>query len=480
MTAPVVKLIQGDARKLDGLADGSVNLIVTSPPYAGQRVYMDNGEPLEGQIGAEPHPQQYLENLWACCKEWWRVLADDGSLFVNLADKRAGSGGGNDNTGLGNKRGSQTEGTDRFSSPRRYSRGNFGRPKSRQMIPERFAIGCEDGLADPDGVGWIVRQIIIWWKASCLPESVLDRSRDDYETIVHLVKSERYYSAVDELREPFIEGWGDPNRIRGRRNVKPDGTSDGGMVERPNFLGRLPGSVWRIASDPLRIPQWASEKFNLPVHFAAFPTEIPRRLILGWSSPAVCLICGEGRWPVVDRRFDGEPNHAEAERQQLRSAQSDAGSPTGSGRTELLRRSIEGYACRCAPNHTELETTFTHDHEGCDGTVLVPTGEVDIWGDDRLEEQDCTDPAHMTAISRNVTIYDLAGWTPPPSRPAVVFDPFCGTGTTCLVAQALGRDSVGVDLSNDYLRLAEWRCSQPQRAAKAKARSWSEAQGVLL
>lgn len=75
--------------------------------------------------------------------------------------------------------------------------------------------------------------------------------------------------------------------------------------------------------------------------------------------------------------------------------------------------------------------------------------------------------------------YHLAGWIPPPSRPAVVLDPFVGTGTTCGVAALLGRDALGVDLSQDYVNLARWRCSQPDQWRRARERTWSEAQGSL-
>jgi hypothetical protein len=474
-----VQIVQGDARKLDGVADGSVAAIVTSPGYFGQRLYEDDGKPIAGQIGAEPHPQEYLENLWACCKEWWRVLDDRGSLFVNLGDKRAASGAPGTTSGLGSKPQGKRTGIDSG-----YSRSHFGRPKSRQMIPERFAIGCEDGLADPEGIGWIVRQTFLdgvvpltWEKANGLPESVTDRTRDNWEVIYHLTKSERYYSAVDELREPQQapddQRW---QRSAGSKYRETGQTCD--IKSPPNPLGRLPGSVWRIATEPLTIPDWAKTKYNLPSHFAAFPSEIPRRLILGWSPSAICLTCGEGRWPVVHSDLGVK------ERQVPRYIEGPAGTARhGAQGTTLGSRgpsaTILGYACACTPTHIETETTLTHESKECDGTILVPTGVVDIWGDDRLEERPCTDPAHMTETTKHVTIYDLAGWTPPPDRPALILDPFCGTGTTALVAQALGRDALGVDLSADYVRLAKWRCSQPSQAAKAKARTWGEAQGSL-
>ena len=49
---------------------------------------------------------------------------------------------------------------------------------------------------------------------------------------------------------------------------------------------------------------------------------------------------------------------------------------------------------------------------------------------------------------------------------AVVLDPFGGTGTTALVAKALGRHGISVDMSADYCRLAEWRCNDRNQLAK--------------
>jgi hypothetical protein len=256
------------------------------------------------------------------------------------------------------------------------------------------------------------------------------------------------------------------------RGSKPP--SQGGVFTESNPLGRLPGSVWRIATEPLTIPDWAKAKYNLPSHFAAMPSEIPRRLILGWSPPAICLACGAGRWPVVDHE-----SMVWRESPTIGGRQLGSRKPCSGTMLEPAKSTILGYACACTPTHIETETTLTHESEECDGAILMPTGVVDIWGDDRLEERPCTDPAHMTETTKQVTVHDLAGWTPPPDRPALILDPFIGTGTTALVAQALGRDALGVDLSADYVRLAKWRCSQPSQAAKAKARTWGEAQGSL-
>ena len=61
-------LIQGDATVIP-LADDSVDLVVTSPPYFALRSYQDDGEHYDGQIGSEATPQEFLEALWAATVE---------------------------------------------------------------------------------------------------------------------------------------------------------------------------------------------------------------------------------------------------------------------------------------------------------------------------------------------------------------------------------------------------------------------------
>lgn len=90
MTAIVMR---HDARELP-FPDGSVDLVVTSPPYYGQRSYTDGGVHYAGQIGDEPTPGEYIENLLACTAEWARVLKPTGSIFVNLGDSYSRNGGG--------------------------------------------------------------------------------------------------------------------------------------------------------------------------------------------------------------------------------------------------------------------------------------------------------------------------------------------------------------------------------------------------
>jgi hypothetical protein len=182
-----------------------------------------------------------------------------------------------------------------------------------------------------------------------------------------------------------------------------------------NPLGKLPGSVWSVPSEPLLIPDWAKEKYGLPDHFAAFPQELPRRIILGWSPSGICTACGEGRRPVVEKERTPTQAHHDGYTR---------GDPNGQrgGMIPLPHRTeatILGYACAC------------------------PT------------------PAA-------------------PTRPAVILDPFGGTGTVAMVAQALGRTGISVDLSADYCKLARWRIRESGHGAKAEERTWRDAQGRMF
>jgi len=405
------------------LRDATVDLIITSPPYFALRSYRDGGEHYGGQVGSEETPAAFVDALLAATAEMVRVLKPTGSIFVNLGDKYAGSGG-NNQSGLGDPRlmkgtieaTQAAVATGVRNGPRRYNQNSGGIPaKSLMGLPWRYAIGCIDQL------GLILRAEVIWSKPNGLPESVTDRVRRSHEQWFHMVKSPRYFSAVDEVREAHIY----PNDVRGeswrRLNVA---ATDHRSHSDPNPLGKLPGSVWTIATEPLIVPDAVKEHYGLPDHFAAFPQEWPRRIILGWSPSGVCVACGEGRRPVIeygedyaklrgpgtdwnrDRRTNGATYDGNGDRR------STEGRPTAD-------RQITGYACACPE----------------------PTADT---------------------------------------TPAVVLDPFGGTGTVALVARALGRTGLTFDLSSDYCRLARWRIHHSGHGAKTEQRTWADQQMAMF
>jgi DNA modification methylase len=391
MTALVVR---ADAGRLP-LADDSVDLIVTSPPYFALRSYQDGGVHYAGQIGSEPTPAEFLAALWACTVEWMRVLKPSGSIWVNLGDKYNAYNGG------------RGDGTIQSNDVRQTApRGNGLdvkdiKPKSLLGMPWRYAIGCIDQL------GLILRANVIWSKPNGLPESVTDRVRRSHEDWFHFTKLPRYFAAVDEIREPHARLWGTSNGgSYGSATAKDDPTKGSSATHRgktpypmPHTLGKLPGSVWSVPSEPLTVPD------HLGVdHFAAFPTEWPRRIIQGWSPAGICTTCGEGRTPTIDKGEHEQSGHGG----------NYAATPYGAAR------------------------------HGCDGSSL------------------------RTIALRSITGYSCTCVTADaPTRPAVILDPFGGTGTTALCASVLGRIGISVDLSHDYSRLAQWRTTDPGQRAKA-------------
>lgn len=273
MKQPQPILVRGDARKLP-LADESVDLIVTSPPYFGLRSYQDGGEHYAGQLGAEASPREFVDALIDCTREMVRVLKPSGSIFVNLGDKYANPAvpGNRDTLPQGGRPGQRPSAGHRSAKQVRRAQVPMGdaRPKSLMLLPERYRVAAVDEL------GLIARAVIVWSKPNGLPESVKDRVRRAHEDWVHLTKERRYFATIDEIREPPS----DYARPNGTGRAPRGGQKARHMLDTVNPSGRAPGSVWEIATQPLKAPD------ELGVdHYAAFPMEWPRRLITGWCPP---------------------------------------------------------------------------------------------------------------------------------------------------------------------------------------------------
>lgn len=268
-------IIQADARALP-LADSSVDLIVTSPPYYGLRSYTDGGEHYDGQIGAEKTPAEYVAALIECTREWMRVLKPTGSIWVNLGDKYGGAAWENKNATASSGLTGGVQVADRKAALSTARPIPGTRYKSLIGLPWRYAIRCIDEL------GLILRAELIWSKCNGLPESVTDRVRRSHETWFHFTVQPRYFASVDAIREAPARI--DPPRRLGTRNQTQrhlNATDNVGWKDHlvsGNPLGRLPGSVREVATQPLNVPVHLGTD-----HFAAFPVEWPRWIISAWS-----------------------------------------------------------------------------------------------------------------------------------------------------------------------------------------------------
>ena len=242
-------IINGDCRTaMRELPDGCVNCCVTSPPYWGLRDYGH-----ADQIGQEQTPEAYVETMRQVFAEVWRVLRDDGTLWLNLGDSYFGSWGNysGENRGKGYQRiivnGSQVpnpayDGREKCR-PSATKKHATLKPKDLIGIPWRVALALQ---AD----GWYLRSDIIWAKANCMPESVTDRPTRSHEYLYLLTKSERYHYDHEAIKEPCIydvDGTGTAARkARAAGNkLLPTGERNGirpaGYKNSVNFEGKNKG-----------------------------------------------------------------------------------------------------------------------------------------------------------------------------------------------------------------------------------------------
>lgn len=186
------KIICGDALTvLRTLPDKCCRCCVTSPPYFNLRDY---GVP--GQIGLEPTMQEYIARLVEVFAEVKRVLTDDGTLWINIADSYAGSGKGAARYPENAKK--YKQGTNVGSvGCAAITKAKFDLPAKNLIgIPWRLAFALQDD-------GWILRQDIIWDKSNCMPESVRDRCTKSHEYIFLFAKRQRYYFNAEAIKEPI-------------------------------------------------------------------------------------------------------------------------------------------------------------------------------------------------------------------------------------------------------------------------------------
>lgn len=270
------EVIVGNAlQTLKNLPDASVQTVVTSPPYWGLRDYGD-----DEQLGLEKSPLDFIENLCKVFDEIWRVLKNDGTVWVNLGDSY-------------------------------YN-------KSLAGIPFRFAFAMQER-------GWFLRQDIIWHKPNVMPESVTDRCTKSHEYIFLLTKSSKYFYDNKAILEPVSEislkrseyGW-DSDRPS-TKNASMGGTgihTDQMGTRFVNPEGRNKRSVWTVTA-----------KGYKEAHFAVYPPELIEPCILAGSKEGDTVLdpfSGSGTTGEValkhNRNYIGlelNPEYAEISRKRL-------------------------------------------------------------------------------------------------------------------------------------------------------------------
>lgn len=284
------EILVGDVRsRLAEIPDKSVQCVVTSPPYWGLRDYGN-----DGQIGLEQTPQEYVAEMVSVFREVWRVLSDDGVLWLNLGDSYKPSGNGSTKAGLNERYFGKTFESNKQSATeghvdRSHLRADGIKTKDLVGIPWRVAFALQDD-------GWYLRQDIIWAKPNPMPESVRDRCTKSHEYIFMLTKQPRYYFDNEAIKEPAI--WSQDKR-QGKGRLTYDGKRQGEAGKgQEAFVSiketRNKRDVWTIPTKPFK-----------GAHFAVMPEAIVEPCVLASSRPGDTVLdpfTGSGTVAVVALR----------------------------------------------------------------------------------------------------------------------------------------------------------------------------------
>lgn len=263
-----VRIIIGDCRQaLRDLPDQSVNCCVTSPPYFGLRDYG-----ADGQIGLEQTPDDFVAELVAVFREVKRVLRDDGTLWPNLGDSYARTGGTDRKVSATAQVGSTRNTLKQMSDRTTKAAAQGLKEKDLIGIPWRVAFALQ---AD----GWYLRQDIIWHKPNPMPESVTDRCTKAHEYIFLLSKSARYSFDSVAISEAALRPEGAGNKTHKGATAYADGDekmrTKAGLTEIGQRETRNRRSVWSVPTQPFT-----------GAHFATFPPDL--------IEPCIKAGCPEG------------------------------------------------------------------------------------------------------------------------------------------------------------------------------------------
>lgn len=344
------KILVGDVReKLKEIPVGSVQTCITSPPYWGLRDYG-----VEGQIGSEKTPEEFIATMVDVFRLVRDTLRDDGTLWVNLGDSYSASPGQRKTT---DKVGPKQE-TNNGSNTTGSRSVNGFQAGSQLLMPHRVALALQ---AD----GWILRSTVIWHKRSPMPESIsgwrwvkcrvkvsggggggsrggsrggggngrptnvkpewlakwspcpgCDKCRANdgwilrkgkwrpttaHEYVFLFSKSEKYYCDGDAVAEVSTSPLGPSNKQT--HKYAENGQRSSSFHDMVAVETRNPRSVWTLSHEPYR-----------EAHFATYPTELVRRMLLATSPAECCSKCGTGYAPAIQtERIPTRPGTAPKE-----------------------------------------------------------------------------------------------------------------------------------------------------------------------
>jgi hypothetical protein len=411
----------GDTRQVvASLPTGSVDLVLTSPPFLALRSYLPADHPDKAsEIGSEPDPASFIAVMLDLTAEWRRVLAPHGSLAVEFGDTYSGSGGAGGDYAEDGLRAGQTK----FSGSARRC-GEWPLPKCLTLVPELYRVALAYGRhpltgAESPAGRWRVRNVVRWVRPNPPVGALSDKFRPATSDLaIACTAADRYFD-LDAVR-----GEPSPNthaRIakgaKGRTDL-PSQQRDGNWSTLPaindaNPAGAPPLDWWQI------VPKGYEGS-----HYATFPPELCVKPIEAMCPRRVCRTCGK-----PSRR----ETTTEYEATTTRTATSKAALTVAAGVSQ-------GHHAHRETNPEVERTTTGWTSCGCPGTDGI-----------RLDG-----------------FHTGTGW-----RPGVVLDPFGGTGTTGIVATGHGRDAILIDLDDRNVDLARQRMRTERRIVHE---SWQQRQ----
>jgi hypothetical protein len=431
----------GDVRdRLAEIPDGSIDLVVSSPPFLALRSYLPADHPdKHREIGSEPTPAEFIDTLLALTAEFDRVLAPHGSICIELGDTFSGSGGAGGDYNAGGLRDGQgkSDGSARRANTDRYrgysggrehstddgagtrvvNAGGNGWPLAKSLtgIPTLYTWSLAYGrnllTGEPSPAGqWRIRNVIVWARPNPPVGALGDKFRPATSYITVACKSAKRYFDLDAVRTDYLhpghpqvgkqtsyrpgmsgEGYGDDGRGTGRiRTEHPAGAPplDWHADEHPEDGDWL----WKLSTQP-----YAGS------HYATFPLTLPKRLIEAMCPQRVCVTCGAPSVRIVEQPPELKEHAAKAKLARIRAGR----------------------------------TTWTNNDNGANSDKDV------------IPDQGYRGPTTVTL-----------GWTEcghDTWRTGVVLDPFAGSGTTLEAAQIVGRHGIGIDLDARNADLARER-----------------------
>lgn len=434
-----------------------VQTCITSPPYFGLRDYG-----VDGQIGLEQSVGEYVSNIVDVFRDVWNILADDGTVWVNIGDSYSSGG--------------------RTSTTNQSLRGNteYGvtRPPVIQGIKPKDLIGIPWMLAFAlREAGWYLRQDIIWHKPNPMPESVTDRCTKSHEYIFLLSKSDKYYFDNVAIKE---------------QGVTPAGTKGAkGSVERQKQFGvnarppeykiydgmRNKRDVWSVNVRPYK-----------GAHFATYPTALIEPCVLAGSPEKICVKCNT----PYKRQTKIERNLTLEEVEQIRNNIIETNKekkPYAIIDKEFRNQVIE---YRNLPNHDELREYLQFNRNLVELTIdqietAFGTQAPHHWfekGGSYPDKEDWLKLKQMLLLDDKydkamTEIFYKSGLKcdnkyldeglvkqcqcdTNETKAGIVFDPFMGSGTTAQVALQHGRQYLGCELNKEYEKLQQERINHGQ------------------